>query len=243
MRANVARPNHVLATVCTLALAVVASVAQAGTAYLDDASGPLTWDDATTPDWSTTSDGLYDLTWSGASGTDAHFEGTAGTVTVAYPTGIPANINSIAFDVAGYTLSGGVLGLPSAGGTITTAGDATINSTLNGGNLTKQGNAMLTLTAGNGYTGTTAISAGTLRVQGGVNRINGATATFTVANGATLDAATPTRRRSKALASTGAHCPVAAAETGTSTTPSPWPEARIHPLSVPHMPSSTARAA
>src|ERR1035437_5340466 len=97
-------------------------------------SGTNTWDDATTADWATVSGGPYNTSlWS--SGSDAVFEGTAGTVTVSVTTA--TNINSILFTTDGYTLSGaGTLNLTGAGGKITmgygTASNDTISSIIGG---------------------------------------------------------------------------------------------------------------
>ena len=80
------------------------------------------------------------------------------------------NVNSVTFTGSGYAVTGGLLKLVGAGGVITTTQDATIGSVIGGTvGLTKAGNGVLTLTAANTYTGTTRITAGTLKfgVAGG----------------------------------------------------------------------------
>ena len=114
-------------------------------------------------DWGTTPGGPYSSLWS--SGSDAHFEGTAGIVNVS---GTISSVNSISFDIDGYTLSGGSINLTGTGGSITTGSGAdTIGSVLGGSvGLTKLGTGTLTLSGANTYTGGTNLSAGTVQVQG-----------------------------------------------------------------------------
>jgi len=75
--------------------------------------------------------------------------------------------------------------LSGAGGTIDTQGFtvATAQALTGDGALTKQGNGSLTLTGASTYAGTTAVTAGTLAIDGAVNGPGGL---VTVANGATL---------------------------------------------------------
>ncbi len=132
------------------------------------------WDNGTTHDWGNFSGGPYNSSpWVG--GDDAHFQGTAGAVTVS---GSIASVNSLNFDTSGYTLSSGTInltgngggGLPGGGTQINVAsgGNATINSTINGSvGITKSGSGLLTLGGNIAYTGTTLISAGTLQVGNG----------------------------------------------------------------------------
>lgn len=144
----------VLVTCCALS----SSTAHAAPRYFS-AGNSTTWDDATTTNWATTAGGPYNVVWSG--GSDAHFEGTAGTVIVS---GTIASVNAIAFDVAGYTLSDGI---------ITMTGDAqiggqsgTIGSTLAGSEgLTKTGAGTLTLTGSNLFSGILAVAEGTLSIN------------------------------------------------------------------------------
>ena len=76
------------------------------------------------------------------------------------------NASSISFLGNDDTVSGGTLNLGSAGGTIDVEGSsATISSTIIGGGLTETGNGTDLLTAANGYTGMTIVSAGTLEEQ------------------------------------------------------------------------------
>ena len=80
------------------------------------ASTPLTWiDNGATQNWSATQGGVggvyTDSWWLG--GSDAYFEGTAGTVGVS---GTIGSVNSITFSVDGYTLSSGTINLTGAGG-------------------------------------------------------------------------------------------------------------------------------
>jgi len=128
-------------------------------------SGTNTWDNGATVDWGTRSGGPYTTAWSG--GSDAHFQGTAGNVTVS---GSIASVNSLNFDVSGYTLSGGSINLTGSGGTVSvlSGGIATINSVLTGSvGPTKTGAGTLTLTASNTYTGGTTIGGGALQIGNG----------------------------------------------------------------------------
>ena len=88
-----------LLAVCCLAWA---GMATAGPLYY---SGTNTaWDNATTRDWATSSTGPYTSAWSG--GSDADFLSPAGTVTVSQSI---TSVNSLNFDVIGYTLTGGAI--------------------------------------------------------------------------------------------------------------------------------------
>ena len=87
---------------------------------------------------------------------DAVFGGTAGTVTLDAG-GVTAN--SLAFNTAGYTLTGGQLTLDGITPGIVAAASATIDSVLAGSaGLTKSGAGILTLSNANTYTGGTIIS-------------------------------------------------------------------------------------
>jgi fibronectin-binding autotransporter adhesin len=141
-------------------------VVQAGALYFDDAGGPKTWDNATTANWSGTTGGPYSSIWSG--GSDAHFEGTPGTVN---GSGTIASVNLISFDINGYTLAGGTITL--SGSCVITnvgSGSNTINSQIAGTALTKTGAGTLTLGGANTYTGTTTLLNGKL-VLDAVNAI------------------------------------------------------------------------
>jgi fibronectin-binding autotransporter adhesin len=113
-------------------------------------TGTGTWNAGNT-NWATTSGGTYNTAFT--TGSDAFFEGTAGTVTVSAPN----NPNSLNFTVTGYTLSSGTLTLN--GATINTGSyNATISSVIAGSvGLTKSGSGTLTLSGANTYTGTTAL--------------------------------------------------------------------------------------
>ena len=156
------RFGSVLVVVSVLALGL-AGQANASL-FWDTAQSAGSWiDDGTTLNWGAGTGGPYDQVWASAS--DAHFEGTAGAVTVD-ASGI-ASVNSITFDVDGYTLSGGPITMTGAGGNVTTgAGSDTISSVIAGSvGLTKAGAGTLTLTGANTYTGGTTLTAGTLKLQ------------------------------------------------------------------------------
>ena len=151
-RSRLARPLAV--AVLSLAILLIAHAASAASLFFTDAGGPFTWDNGiAAADWSTTTGGTYNNLW--VTGSDAHFEGTAGTVNVS---GTIASVNSITFAVDGYTLSGGAITM--TGANITTgAGTDTIASALMGtAGLTKAGAGTLILTGNDSYTGTTTIS-------------------------------------------------------------------------------------
>ena len=139
-----------------------AGMATAGPLYW---SGSGTWDNAASVDWGTSSAGPYNVTiWLG--GSDANFVGSPGAVIVS---GSVASVRSMTFSADGYTLNGGSIGMTTSGGSINVApgGTATINSLLTGTvGLTLAGGGALTLGAGNPYTGNTAVSAGTLTLDG-----------------------------------------------------------------------------
>ena len=144
-----------------------------GTQYFTDVGGPLAWDTATA-NWADASGGPYTGTW--ASG-DAVFEGTAGTVSVG-----TVSANSLAFNVAGYTLTGGVVTL--TGPLIVASNNAAINSFIAGSaGLTKSGtNGTLTLGGTNTYSGGTTVSGGTLAVSAD-NQLGAASGGITLAGG------------------------------------------------------------
>ncbi len=144
-------------------------------------SGSNTWDNGSVTDWGTSSAGPYNVSaWVG--GSDAHFLGTPGAVSVS---GSIASVQSISFDAGGYTLSNGSVNLTASGGSINVVagGGATINSVVTGTvGLTLAGGGALTLGAANTYSGTTTLTAGTLTLHGTT-----ASPTFSIASGAVLE--------------------------------------------------------
>jgi fibronectin-binding autotransporter adhesin len=175
-----------------LAAWLAASAAQAGPLYFSTSSGYTTWDNATTPAWGG-SGGPYEQNW--APGSDAHFEGLAGSVTV---TGTVGSVNSITFDTDGYTLAhgaGGTITLTGGGIIQTGAGSATIGAILAGSvGLTKTGSGTLAISGAAGhpsYSGITTISAGTLLLMGDYNLLNNASIPIVVQDGATLSNSGP----------------------------------------------------
>jgi autotransporter-associated beta strand protein len=135
--------------------------------------------------WNTTSlnwsdDGLGDLNWQSA---DAIFGSTSvGTVTIA--TGVSAN--SVTFNTAGYTITGGALTLTGAA-SITSNANATISSVIAGSaGLTTLGSGTLTLTSANTYTGATSVGAGRLVISG-ATAVSAFGSNTSVASGATLE--------------------------------------------------------
>ncbi len=150
----------------TLALIFLASGARAANPnrYFSDAGGPKTWDNGTTFDWASHSLGPYIAPW--YNGANAYFEGIAGIVNVGETIN---SVNSITFNVDGYTLGGSMITLTGAGGNITTgAGTDSIESPLGGSvGLTKLGSGILQLSQPpgmNNYSGATTINAGTLQL-------------------------------------------------------------------------------
>ena len=96
-------------------------IATAGSLYY---SGTNTiWDNGTTTDWATSPAGPYTSPWQG--GSDAHFQGTAGSVTVS---GSIAAVNSLDFDTSGYTLNGGSINLTGGGSINVVSGGGTERS-------------------------------------------------------------------------------------------------------------------
>ena len=165
--------SRLLATsrIVRLGLAVIAvnlalriSTAAAAPWYFSSASGSL-WDNATTSDWSSVSGGPYTSLWN--SGSDAVFEGTAGSVLVS---GTVSSVNSLTFGVDGYTLGGsGTITITGTGGDVTTgSGTDTISAILAGSvGLTKLGSGTLALSgsAVNTFTDGVAVNGGTLRLD------------------------------------------------------------------------------
>ena len=106
-------------------------------------SGTHVWDQGTTTKWAYQPNGPYNQNWN--SGSNAVFEGAAGTWTVS---GTISSVNSISFTTDGYTLGGtGTITLVGSGGGITTgAGSNTISCMIAGSmGLTKLGPGTLIL--------------------------------------------------------------------------------------------------
>src|SRR5208282_121292 len=156
-----------------------AQTAAAASLYWSSSSS-TTWDNGTTQDWATVSGGPYNASaWS--NGSDAHFQGMVGTVNVS---GSIASVNSLNFDVSGYTVSSGTINLTGAGGPINvvSGGSATINSALSGSvGLTESSAGVLTLAGVNNYTGITTINGGTLKL--GANNALPSTTVVTIGQG------------------------------------------------------------
>ncbi len=162
-----------------------ARTATAGSLYFTGAN--TTWDNGATADWATSSAGPYTSPWQ--DGSDAHFQGAAGNVTVS---GSIASVNSLNFDTSGYTLTAGAINLTGINGAINvvSGGAATINSVLTGSTgVTETGSGLLTLGGANTFTGGTTVSAGTLAFgavpSGGAGNISGSLA---INPGAAVDA-------------------------------------------------------
>jgi autotransporter-associated beta strand protein len=123
--------------------------------------------------------------WSGAAwtnGDDALFGGT-GVGTVSLGSGITAN--SLTFNTAGYTISGGALTLTGAASVMTNDSWAWISSVISGSNgLVISGTGTLYLTGANTYTGATAINASTLYVNGSTATLGSGSSAVTLANAA-----------------------------------------------------------
>jgi len=149
---------------CVASVVVIAFPAAAQTTLSwgpTGAGGSGTWDN-TSANWFNGSTGVP---W--ASGGNAVFGGTAGTVTV---NGTVA-AGGATFNTNGYVINGGTLTLSETTPTITTntGASATVNSLITGSAaLVKSGPGTLTINnAGNSYTGGTTVSQGTLVFGGG----------------------------------------------------------------------------
>jgi len=154
----------------------------AGDSALTGGSG--TWD-TTTALWSE-DNGITNVPWPSASSgnDDAVFGGTGGVVTITAG-GITAN--DITFQVGDYTIAGAPLTLDGTTPTITANANATISSAIAGSaGLSKTGAGNLTLGGVNTYTGTTAISAGTLVLGTGASLDSSGLVSFTSTSGFNL---------------------------------------------------------
>jgi autotransporter-associated beta strand protein len=146
----------VLVASYALVFAALATDARADGGLFFDASSANTWDYTTANWWQQNGD--HAQVWT--DGSDACFQGVAGTVTVADTI---ASVNSITFGVDGYTLAGGTIALTGPIGSIATTdnGAATVNSVLAGSvGLTKMGTGTLTLGGANTFTGDTYLNDG-----------------------------------------------------------------------------------
>lgn len=140
-----------------------------------------TWSGPANGTWDTvTSNWTSPTTWT--SGDDAIFAGSATTVSIATG-GVTAH--HLDFNTTGYTIEGEALTLNGTTPTITagTGISAVISSTIAGAaGLTKAGNGTLTLSNAATYTGSTAVDAGTLVLQGSY-----ASSAFSIATNAALE--------------------------------------------------------
>lgn len=165
-------------TVAASAVLATCCAAQASTQY---GTGSFNWDHGLSPHWSLNSGGLYDLVWD--NGNDAVFEGTPGTVSIA-AAGVSAQ--NLTFNSAGFIVQNNTLTLSGAP-VFTANANATINSAIAGGaDLTKAGEAVLTLSGANTYSGATTVSDGMLQIGDGTANPALNTAAYTIADGSTL---------------------------------------------------------
>jgi autotransporter-associated beta strand protein len=174
----------VVGRVCILAWLAL-SVGAQGAQYFDAAGGTQAWDNGITANWANAPGGPYNQFWS--AGSDAVFEGTAGTVDVAGVPFNPVTANTIDFRVGGYTLNGGSLVLAGANVNVD-SGTATIASNIvydfSEAGLTKTGNGTLYLTGANDFAGMANANAGILQLSG-ANPVP-SYAQFTINAGGTL---------------------------------------------------------
>jgi autotransporter-associated beta strand protein len=116
--------------------------------------GSGTWDSASSR-WS---NGSANGAW--AANSDAVFQGSAGTVTLASP----QMTNSLTFH-SNYTLSGSTLTMAGSNVSADAGVTATVTSSIAGSaGLIKSGNGVVALTGANSYTGGTMVNAGVLRI-------------------------------------------------------------------------------
>lgn len=127
--------------------------------------GTGTWN-LTDPVWSASDDGVSGpySAWNNGTLDNAFFGGTAGTVTL----GAPITVHNMTFELNGYTVTGGTLGLGGVDPTLSVmAGSSTIASTINGtGRVIKAGGGTLVLSGNNNFTGGLTVNAGTLSLTG-----------------------------------------------------------------------------
>ena len=160
-----------LTLVCLAGIATSAS--PAANLYFDaGVSTPLTWDQAITANWSTSSGGgPYNTLW--AAYDYGFFKGTAGTITVSGG----VSTNGLTFQTDGYVLNGGTIttGSPT-GGTLLNVGTgitATIASNIAQTTLGMSKTGAGTLTLSSSSINTTGGSGESLRVLGGTLNITG----------------------------------------------------------------------
>ena len=145
---------------------------EAANQYFDTVTGTPAWDG--TANWSNTgSTGTFNQAWTAYN--SAHFQGTAGTVTVSGS----QLANFLDFDVTGYTLTGGTIGIGNPGSQairVNGAGlEAIINSTISSPYNTTYFTGVGTLKlggTGNSFTGLRH-DAGTLDFTGGTTTVSG----------------------------------------------------------------------
>jgi autotransporter-associated beta strand protein len=104
--------------------------------------------------------------WTNNQLSDAYFQGTGGTVTIAG--GFTPAVNSLTFQGGNFTITGSSLTLASSGITVAAGLTATIASPINGTlGLLAMGQGTLVLSGNNTYTGRTAVNGGgsTLNIQ------------------------------------------------------------------------------
>lgn len=148
--------------------------------------GAGTWDATTADRFKNGASGTTFLRWVNSTAGNDHtavFGGTAGTVTVA---GGGVTASGIQFLTDSYTLSGGAITLTGSAPSLDAASNvsATVSSVILGSSgLTKTGDGTVRLSGANSYSGTTAVSAGSLLVNGNQT---GATGNVTVAANSTL---------------------------------------------------------
>jgi autotransporter-associated beta strand protein len=148
-----------------------------------------TWNNASTDGYWNTSSANWTSPATWQSGNAAFGSTGAGTVTIS--TGVSAN--SLTFNAAGYTITGGNLTLTGSAD-ITTNADTAINSNIVGSaGLVKDGNGTLTLNgANNTFSGATTVNAGTLVVTAAAGLypntsvVVNASGTLKLANGNTI---------------------------------------------------------
>jgi autotransporter-associated beta strand protein len=148
-------------------------------------------------------DGSTNVVW--ADNSDAQFgtgtTGTAGAVTIGT---IDPTVNSITFNAASgggnFNITGRTINLLNASTDITAnSGDHTITSSLAGigKGINKKGAAQVRLAGAITYTGTTTITAGTLRVNSGANTLYSSTSGFSMAGGSLVISAGSTQNIAK----------------------------------------------
>lgn len=181
LMAMVARPWNASLAALVFASGLAAGPAAAADYYWDaDGSGlglggTGTWNTGAPPLWNSTGNATAGpfFTWNNATGDNAIFDGTAGTVTL----GAPITAGSLTFNVHGYTIAGTAANPLTLGGstpTITANGNAIISAVIVGtAGLTKAGAGTLTLSGNNTFSGNVNVNAGILSLTG-TNSFTGA---------------------------------------------------------------------